>query len=145
MIALDARVADAVDEMHPGIVLLRVPLVDDVIQVGAAEALQTGTIEVAKSLSAMVVRRTDGAALQAEILHRRDGESPLRTQVFSEPVESLRLRCERDSNGCRCWTLHPDAGIRRPADLDQLVKTIAAFGLAKQLRADRPPGIVASA
>ena len=145
MIGLDARVADSVDEMHTGIVLLSVPLVDDVIQVGAAGAPQTGTIEVAKSPTAMVVRRTDGVGLQAEILHQRDGEPPLRTQVFRAPVPALRLRCGQDSTGSRCWMLHPGAGIRRPADLDQLVETIAAFGLAKQLRAHRPPGTAASA
>jgi hypothetical protein len=39
-------------------------------------------------------------------------------QVFSAAVEAL----------------HPGAHIRRPVDLDQLVETIAAFGVAKQLR-----------
>jgi len=134
MIRLDARVVDAVDEIHSGIVLLSVPMVDDVIQVGAAGALLIRTIEVVKSPTAMVVRRTDGVALQAEILHQRDAEPPLRMQVFSAPVEALRLRCGQDSIGSRCWTLHAAAHIHRPADLNQLVETIAAFGLAKQLR-----------
>ena len=135
MITLDARVADAVDEMRSGIVLLSVPLVDDVIQVGAEAALRTGTIEVAKSPSAMVVRRTDGAGLQAQILHHRDGEPALRRPVFSEPVAVLRLSCGRDSDGGRCWTVCMSRGVRRMSDLDQLVTTIAAFSLAKQLRA----------
>jgi hypothetical protein len=134
MIRLDARVVDAVDEIHDGTVLLSVPVVDDVIQVGAGGALLVRTIEVVKSPTAMVVRRTDGVALQAEILHQRDGESPLRMQVFIAPVEALQLRCGQDSTGSRCWTLHPGAHIRRPVDLDQLVETIAAFGVAKQLR-----------
>jgi hypothetical protein len=135
MIALDGRVADAVDEMRSGVVLLSVPLLDDVIQVGAEAALRTGTIEVAKSPSAMVVRRTDGAGLQAEILHHRDSEPALRMPVFSEPVAALRLRCGLDSDGGRCWRVCPSRGVRRTSDLDQLVKTIAAFSLAKQLRA----------
>ena len=145
VIGLDARVADAVDEMHTGIVLLSVPLADDVIQVGATGARKAATIEVAKSPTAMVVRRTDGVALQAEILHQRDGEPPLRMRVFGEPVHALRLRCGRDATGSRCWMLHPGTGIRRPADLNQLVETIAGFGLAKQQRAYRPPGTAASA
>lgn len=67
-------IRDLVDEIHDGIVLLSVPVVDDVIQVGAGGALLIRTIEVVKSPTAMVVRRTDGVALQAEILHQRDGE-----------------------------------------------------------------------
>jgi hypothetical protein len=135
MIPLDARVADAVEEMPTGVVLLSVPLVDDVIQVGADAAPHTGTIEVAKGPSTMMVRRTDGAHLQAEILHHRDGEPALRMPVFREPVAALQLRCELDTDGGRCWTLCQGGDVRRMAGLDQLVKTIAAFGLAKQLRA----------
>lgn len=135
MIALDVRVADAVEEMPNGVVLLSVPLVDDVIQLGSAGALHTGTIEVAKGPSTMVVRRTDGAGLQAEILHHRDGEPALRMPVFRKPVAALRLRCGVDSDGGRCWTVYPNRSVREMADLDQLVTTIATFSLAKQLRA----------
>ena len=69
MIALDARAANAVADLHPGIVRLSVPLKDDVIQVGTADRQTTATLELTKTPSAMVVRRTDGRALQAEILH----------------------------------------------------------------------------
>jgi hypothetical protein len=145
MIDLDGRAADAVDDLHPGIVRLTVPLMEDVIQVGTADRQTTGTVELTKTPSAMVVRRTDGRALQAEILHERENGPPLRMRVFTEPVPSLRLRCVPGPAGSRCWTVCPGGPIRSQPDLNQLVTTIAAFGLAKQRRGHRPPGSAASA
>ncbi len=144
-VRLDARAADAVDDLHPGIVRLSVPLVDDVVQVGTTGDRQTGTIEVTKTPSAMVVRRTDGRRLQAEILHQYDDGPALRMQVFSEPVQALRLRCSPGPDGSRCWTVCPGGAIRSLPDLNQLVVTIGAFGLAKQRRCHRPSGAAASA
>ena len=145
MIALDARAANAVADLHPGIVRLSVPLNDDVIQVGTADRQTTATLELTKTPSAMVVRRTDGRALQAEILHERENGPPRRMRVFTDPVPSLRLRCVPGPDGSRCWTVCPGGPIRSQPDLNQLVITIAAFGLAKQRRGHRPSGAAASA
>ena len=145
MIALDTRAADAVDALHTGIVHLSVPFIDYVIQVGTGDRLTIGTIELTKTPSAMVVRRTDGRALQAEILHERENGPPRRMRVFTEPVPSLRLRCVPGPDGSRCWTVCPGGPIRSQPDLNQLVITIAAFGLAKQRRGHRPSGAAASA
>lgn len=134
MIGLPARVGSSVSEMRTGIVLLRVPLLDDVIQVGTVGTLPTGTIEVAKTPSAMVVRRTDGRPLQAQILHQRRDGSAIRTPVFREPVRALRLRCVPHADASGLWIVLPSERIRRHPDLFQLVETITAFGLAKQRR-----------
>jgi len=134
MIDLPARVASSVSEMSTGTVLLSVPLLDDVIQVGADGSLATGTIEVAKTPSAMVVRRTDGRRLQAQILHQHVGGSASRTPVFLEPVRSLRLQCVRRADAPERWLVLPGVHIRRRPDLFQLLETITAFGLAKQRR-----------
>jgi hypothetical protein len=134
MIGLPARVARSVSEMRTGSVLLSVPLVDDVIQVGTGDAPATGTIEVAKTPSTMVVRRTDGRRLQAKILHRHAGGSASGTHVFLEPVRSLRLQCMAQADASELWLVLPGVQIGRRPDLFQLLETITAFGLAKQRR-----------
>jgi hypothetical protein len=132
MIGLPARVGSAVCEMRTGIVLLSVPLLDDVIQVGTVGTLATGTIEVAKTPSAMVVRRTDGRPLQAQILHERGDGTALRTPVFREPVRSLRLLCVPHADDSELWMVLPGGRIHRHPDLCQLIETIASFALSKQ-------------
>ena len=132
MIGLPARVGSSVSEMPTGVVLLSVPLLDDVIQVGTAGGWATGTIEVAKTPSEMVVRRSDGRPLQAHILRQSGEGSASRTPVFREPVRSLRLRCVPHAGASERWIVLPGVRIRRHTDLFQLIETIAAFGLAKQ-------------
>lgn len=134
MIGLPARVASSVSEMSNGTVLLSVPLLDDVIQVGTDGSAATGTIGVTKTPSAWVVRRTDGRRLQAQILQQHAGGSASRTPVFLEPVRSLRLQCVPRADGPELWFVLPDVRIRRWPDLFQLLETITAFGLAKQRR-----------
>lgn len=134
MIALPARLAGSISEMSTGTVLLSVPLLDDVIQVGADGPLATGTLEVAKTPSTMVVRRTDGRRLQAQILQQHAGGSSSRTPVFLEPVWSLRLRRMPRAVAPELWLVLPAVHIRRQPDLFQLLETITAFGLAKQRR-----------
>ena len=143
-IGLPARVGISVSEMRSGIVLLSVPLLDDVIQVGAAGTLATGTIEVAKSPSAMVIRRTDGRLLQAQILHQCEDGPALRMSVFCDPVRTLRLRCVPHTDAGGRWIVLPGSRIRRPPDLFQLVETITAFGLAKQCSTDCLPAAAAT-
>ena len=145
MIGLPASVGSSVSEMRTGIVLLSVPLVDDVIQVGSVGTLATGTIEVSKTPSAMVVRRTDGRPLQAQILHQRADGSVSRMPVFREPVRSLRLRCVPHAGASERWIVLPGIRIRRHTDLFQLIETIAAFGLAKQRRSHCLPAAATSA
>ena len=139
MIGLPAQVANSVSELRTGTVLLSVPLLDDVIQVGAVGPLATGTIEVAKTPSAMVVRRTDGRGLQAQIVHQHVGGFASRRPVFSEPVRSLRLQRVPQADASELWLALPGVRIRRHPDLVQLVETITAFGLAKQRGCCRLP------
>ena len=133
-IGLPAGVARSVSEMRTGTVLLSVPLFDDVIQVGTDGAPATGTIEVTKTPSTMVVRRTDGRPLQAQILHRHAGGSTARTHVFLKPVLSLRLQRVPQADTSEPWLVLPGVRIRRHPDLFQLLETITAFSLAKQQR-----------
>jgi len=139
LFALPRNVADAVEGMRGGSVLLRVPLRDDVIQVGTADSLTTATIEVHTAATAVSVRRTDGKPLQAQIVHRRaDGGEKLRT-VFSEPVARLRLRRLRNLTGPPLWVVTDGVDGVDPAGLAQLVQTIVCFGVAKQRRSGSGP------
>lgn len=125
-------VSAEIDELRAGTLTLRVPLRDDVIQVGTADTLPHTTIEVCSSPSAVSVRRRDGQPLQAQIVHRRsDGTEGLRT-VFTEPVGRLCLRRLRNLNGPRLWVVTEGADARNSADLAQLVQTIVCFASAKQ-------------
>ena len=134
MVGVPARVARSVSEMRTGTVLLSVPLVDDVIQVGTDGSLPTGTIEVTKTPSAMLVRRTDGRLLQARILHQHVRGFPSSTPVFLEPVRCLRMKRKPQFVAPEMWFVVPGVQIRRHPDLFQLIETITAFGLAKQRR-----------
>ncbi len=145
MLGLPARIEAAVEQIDPGVVLLSVPLVDDVIQVGTARTLMTATIEVTKTPSTMVVRRTDGRRLQAEILYASDHGLAACEPVFWEPVDSLRLRRVADADHCRRWIILSGCTICRYRDLVQLVETITAFSLAKQRRVQNAPQAAASA
>lgn len=132
MIGLPAGLARSVSEMRIGTVRLSVPLIDDVIQVGTDGAPAAGTIEVTKTPFTMVVRRTDGRPLQAQILHHHAGGSASRTHVFLIPVVALRLQRVPQADASEPWLVLPGARIRRQPDLFQLLETITAFGLAKQ-------------
>lgn len=138
MIELPAPVGASVSAMRTGIVLLSVPLLDDVIQVGTAGTLPIGTIEVAKTPVAMIVRRPDGRPLQAQIVHQREDGSSARMDVFREPVRSLLLRCVPRADASELWIVSPREHVRRYPDLCQLIETITAFGLAKQRRSHLP-------
>ncbi len=131
-IGVPGDVGEALDALYTGAVLLSVPLVDDVIQIGTAGTLTTGTIEVTKTPSAIRIRRTDGLPLQAAIVHHRDGRDAAGRLVFAEPVHSLRLRHLAGADGRRRWAVRPGARVERIADLVQLIRTVAAFGRAKQ-------------
>ncbi|MHA3024690.1 hypothetical protein ACXPWS_30975 [Mycobacterium sp. BMJ-28] len=116
------RVPD-LDEIRSGAFSLTVPLVDDVIQIGLGGRYRTGTIEVCKSPSALLVSRTDGHPLQAQIL--RDDA---RVTVLRAPVPELRLRRVRTG----LWRTAGAVPVGQVADLERLIRTIANFGLAKQ-------------
>lgn len=132
-------VSAEIDELRAGTLTLRVPLRDDVIQVGTADTLPRATIELRTGPSAVSVRRTDGTPLQAQIVHRHaDGAETLRT-VFTEPVGRLCLRRLRNLNGPRLWVVTEGGDARNSADLAQLVQTIVCFASAKQRRDDPTP------
>jgi hypothetical protein len=121
------------DQIASGTIHLSVPLVDDVIHVGLGGDYLTGTIQVSKSPTVVSVRRVDGKPMQAHIV--RDppedaGRGTPRT-VFRQPVDCLTLeRIGVDGRGL--WVAGYDVHVDRHQDLQQLVNTIATFGLAKQ-------------
>lgn len=130
-LCLPDRTAEAVGDIRTGAIRLRVPLVDDVIQVGAADALQTGSIVVVRTPSALLVRRSDGKPLQARIIRDHDGCHPTQIGVFLSPVHDLTVR----GDGGRVWWIPDGARICRcHDDLIQLLETIATFSIAKQRR-----------
>jgi hypothetical protein len=118
------------DQIHSGTMYLSVPLVDDVIHVGLGGDYLTGTIRVSKSPTVVTVRRVDGKPMQAQILRDRPEYAgpDTGTAVFREPVDCLTL--ERTGRGL--WFARCDGHVDRHQDLQQLVNTIATFGLAKQ-------------
>lgn len=62
------------------------PLLDDVIQVGASEVLQTASIVVVRTPSALSVHRSDGRPLQARIIREHDGCHPTQIECFLQAV-----------------------------------------------------------
>jgi hypothetical protein len=118
--------------MRTGRIRLTVPLLDDVIQIGVAGTLTTGTIEVDKTPSTIAVRRTDGKPLRAEIFHTGDGQAALARAVFQTPVDTLKLLRVPFFYGSGLWIITRGGRIRRRGELIQLVQTIVAFGAAKQ-------------
>lgn len=126
-------VAD-LDEIDSGTVYLSVPLVNDVILVGAGGDLSTDTIQVSKTPTSLTVRRTDGRPLQAQILHEHQGYTgpTVRTDVFDEPLDCLSLELMRSADGRLAWFATEAMHVDRHQDLQQFVHTIATFGLAKQ-------------
>jgi len=130
-LCLPPRIAEAVGDIRTGAIRLSVPLLDDVIQVGAAEALRTGSIVVVRTPSALLVRRSDGTPLQARIVREHDGCHPTQIGVFLRPVNGLTVR----GDGDRIWWVPDGARICRcQDDLVQLLETIATFSVAKQRR-----------
>lgn len=134
-VGIPPHVGRAVCEMRTGSIRLSVPLLDDIIQIGGAGKLTTGTIEVAKTPSIIAVRRTDGKPLQAEILHKGEGEPAMRRTVFHTPVDSLELLRVPIFHGSGLWIITRGGRIRRRPELIQLVQTIIAFASAKQRQA----------
>jgi hypothetical protein len=126
-------VAD-LDEIYSGTVYLSVPLLNDIIQVGAGGKLATGTIQVSKTPTTVTVRRTDSRPIQAQILHEHPGYAgpTVRTTVFEEPVNCLRLQRISAWHGPRLWLATEAVHADRHQDFQQFVRTIATFGLAKQ-------------
>lgn len=116
------------DEICSGTVYLSVPLLNDIIQVGAGGKLATGTIQVSKTPITVTVRRTDGKPIQAEILHEHQGRTgpAVRAKVFEEPVNCLSLQRISSGHGplwlaaeavsrCAHRTARHRASTRQPA------------------------------
>ena len=131
-----AIVSADLDEIHSGPIYLSVPLLDDVIQIGIGGDVSTATIQVVKSHTSLTVRRTDGAAMQAQILHEHPGYAgpTVRTEVFRTPVDCLRLERQGSAHGPSLWFPTGSIHLNRGEDLERFVLTIARFGLAKQRR-----------
>lgn len=107
-LCIPERIAEAVGDIRTGAIRLRVPLLDDVIQVGASEVLQTASIVVVRTPSALSVHRSDGRPLQARIIREHDGCHPTQIGVFLRPVNRF------DGPGRRRPNL---VGSRRRPDL----------------------------
>ncbi len=130
---LPTRIADSVDRLTACTTHLRVPLLDSVIQLGTGQSLPAATIEVCKYGSTVQVRRTDGAPLRVQILDVSADGLATRRDVFTTPVDVLRLRRIRRPDGSRPWmVVNPPAS--RDCDVLQLVETIVSFAIAKQMR-----------
>jgi hypothetical protein len=141
-VSLPLAVAD-LGEICSGTVYLSVPLLNDIIQVGAGGKLATGTIQVSKTPFTVTVRRTDGRPIQAEILHEHQGYTgpAVRAKVFEEPVNCLSLQRISSGHG-PLWLAAEAVHVDRRHDLQQFVNTIATFGLAKQRKMsgrEKPP------
>ncbi|WKG03470.1 hypothetical protein [Mycolicibacterium sp. HK-90] len=125
------------DQLRPGSILLTVPLVDDVVQVGIGGDYPTATVAVSVTASAVRVRRLDGRPLQVHIVENwRDPASPgVATPVFDEPVDVVVLeRCDGR------WTADHRLRVVQTANLDGFVGTLARFAAAKQERVDQAVG-----
>lgn len=109
------------------------------IQVGTAQSLPAATIAVSKTPSMVEVRRTDGAPLRAQILNLRADGPATRADVFAAPVDVLRIRRIRPSNGPGRWIVDTTPA-RRDSDLLQLVETIVSFAVRKQNQTPPTPG-----
>ncbi|MBU3751162.1 MAG: hypothetical protein FGM52_12070 [Mycobacterium sp.] len=129
---LPAELASETDQLSCGTVYLTVPVRNGAIQVGSFGQLPTATIEVRRTPSAITVRRTDGAALQAQIIYRTEAGPELRSDVFIDAVPALHLRRLTQPDGRSVWLASPWHRTRRDAELVSLIKTIVAFGVAKQ-------------
>ncbi len=112
------------------------------IQVGTAQSLPAATIAVSKTPSMVEVRRTDGSPLRAQILNLRADGPATRADVFAAPVDVLRIRRIRPSNGPRRW-LVDTTSARQDSDLLQLVETIVSFAIRKQNRITATAGVAA--
>ena len=128
------------DKIRSGTVYLSVPLLNDIIQVGAGGNLATATIQVSKTPTTATVRRTDGKPMQAQVLHEHPGYTgpTVRTKVFHEPVNCLKLERIGSGDGPRLWLANEVVHVDRHQDLQQFVRTIATFGLAKQRKMSGP-------
>jgi hypothetical protein len=56
----------------------------------------------------------------------------VRTTVFDEPVNCLSLQRISSGHGPQLWLATEAVHVDRQQDLQQFVRTIATFGLAKQ-------------
>ena len=142
---LPAELASETDELECGTVYLTAPVLKGVIQVGSFGQLPTAEIEVRRTPSAITVRRTDGVALQAQIIHRTEAGPELRSDVFIDAVPALHLRRLTQPDGTSLWLAAPWHRTRRDVELVSLIKTIVAFGVAKQRQTAPPRRLPASA
>jgi hypothetical protein len=120
--------------------MLRVPLLDNAIQLGTGLSLPAATIAVCTTESTVQVHRTDGAPLRVQIIEVHADGSVTRREVFSTPVDVLRLRRIRRPGGSRLWMVMVDTPAYRDRDVLQLVETVVSFAVAKQHRSRVTPG-----
>jgi hypothetical protein len=105
---------------------------NDIIQIGARDTPQRGTLRVVKRRGAATVERTDGRSIQVAILGQCDTPAaPAVSLVFRQPIPALLLR--RRHGGWYAAVSQSD--LTDPGHLKQLLDTIGAFGSAKQRRA----------
>lgn len=145
-VGLPPHIGNAACTMPTGSIRLTVPLVDDIIQIGVSGKLATTTIEVAKTPATITVRRADGKPLQVQICDAGGGEPTDRRNVFQTPIDSLRLLRVPAFRGAGLWIVTRGGRIRSRAEIIQLVRTIIAFGSAKQSQSTRgnegPPAAI---
>lgn len=132
-------ISELFDQIGCGTITLSVPLKEDIIQMGARDCPDKGTLRVHKGRRTATVQRIDGKPMQAEIIHAPENASksgthcaPSVSTVFHQPVQTLRLKRQRH-NGGKGWQMSATLpNLNNSAHITQFLDVIGAFGLGKQ-------------
>jgi hypothetical protein len=127
------------DDMDVGTVQLRVPVMNDAIQVGASGDLPAGAIMVSKYVNSASIRRMDRRPIQAQVIRRTCSGSIARTAVFRHPVRQLNLLRTGTRTRHGMWVARGIADDDRHEELMSFIAVVATFSLAKQRRIGRDP------
>lgn len=126
--------ADNLSEMRRGSIELGVPLLNDVIQIGAITPTVPGRIIVKKGFRNVQISRLDGEPLQAEVISALGVNMPRyeRTRVFTTPVEAVELRRRRDLGGRACWFAAGDVDVTTRDAIETFAQTVGLYARLKQ-------------
>ena len=127
--------AENLDVMRFGTVKLGVPLLDDVIQIGAVTDTRQGQIVVHRGWRSLSIARTDGTLLQAEIItpsYLTDGYAYERTKVFEDPVDTVNLKRRRDLGGRAYWFACDDISVTSREAITKFAQIVGSYATFKQ-------------
>jgi hypothetical protein len=124
------------------VVLGRIPLLKEVVQINAVEIDDRTSIVVRPESRGVSISREDGRPLQVEVdWHATRGGTvydpkPDRRKVFVEPVAGLLLQ-RHDPTAYRWSLAYPEVGIRDEIALNKFIQTVAIFTDSKQMMLPR--------